>query len=278
MITNFDLSVQSLSDIEKETFYFIKWFGKTKHNFITIPLTNIAARIGRCTRTVKRILKSLIEKGLIARWKGGRGQASLTKITEKGWLLIKPAAMSPQMSPHMSPQKRIYFRSKSLKGSKIPLSPLPSNVVENKVSELPKLLGEGFVKTAKKVLGKINCALQIKVAKEYDSFAEKQVIRNPIAFLRHKINQLIALEGEKPPAVADKIATEQLKNEIKAKALEMAKDELKRKGDVYPVFIPGTPSAQHFDAVNAYGHRETELYLFYVSKLENENKLTKSNC
>lgn len=277
MITNNEHSIQSLSDIEKETFYFIKWFGKTKHNFITIPLTNIAARIGRSTRTVKRILKTLIEKGLIARWKGGRGQASLTKVTEKGWAFVK-TAMSPHVSPHMSPQKPIYFRSKSLKGSKIPLSPLQANVVENEVAELPKLLGEGFVKTAQKVLGKINCALQTKVAKEYDSFAEKQVIRNPIAFLKHKIKQLVALDGQKPPVVADKIATEQKQNEIKVTALEMAKDELRRNGKGYPVRDESKTNAQFFDEVQAYGIRETERYRFYVSKLENENKLTKSNC
>lgn len=276
MITNFDLSLQSLSNIEKETFSYIKWFGKTKNNFITIPLTNIANRIGRCTRTVKRILKSLIQKGLIVRWKGGRGQASLTKITEKGWSLVKPA-VSPQMSPHVSPQKRIYLRSKSLKGSKIPLSPLPVNVVENEVVELPKLLGERFCGTARRVLGKISCALQSKVAKEFDAYAEKTTVRSPIAFLKFKINQLSGAEA-RAPVVDDKIATEQTQNEIKTKALQMAKDELKQNGEGYPVFNPAIPSAQHFDDVQAYGIRETELYRFYVRKLENEIKQTKSNC
>ena len=152
IIPNNDLSVQPLSEIEREVFYFIRNFRK-RHKVIFIPLTNIAARIERCTRTVKRILKSLLDKGLIERTKRGWGQNSITAITEKGERFAKNRKL--KMSPQMSPQENIYLRSKSLKGSNNPLSPLQANVVENKVVELPKLIGKGFVKSAEKVLGKI---------------------------------------------------------------------------------------------------------------------------
>lgn len=291
ILTNTDHHVQPLSKTERKVLFFINHFANQNNNNVTVGVQNIAGWIEKTQRTVIRILNNLIKRGLINRQRKGRGFNALTKLTALGKSLVaqlmrkkgaherasKGEKSSHQMSHQMSHQNRSYLRSINHKISKPTLSLPIANVVENKVVELPKLLGEGFVKTAQKVLSKINCALQVKVAKEFDSFAAKQVVRNPIAFLRHKINQLVALEAH-APVVPNRIATEQLKTEIKAKALDLAKDELKRNGKGYPVFNPGMSTAQHFDDVQAYGVREAELYRFYERKLEDEMKVTKSNC
>lgn len=284
IIPNNDLSVQPLSEIEREVFYFIRNF-RNRHEVIFIPLTNIAARFKRCTRTIKRILKSLLDKGLIERTKRGWGQNSITRITEKGENFVKRRRF--KMSPQMSPQQNIYLRSKSLKGSNNPLPPKPTSVVENKVVELPKLIGKGFVKSAEKVLGKIASTLRAKVVREFDAFAEKHNVRSPIAFLRHKINQLSALE-QNAPVLADRIAVERLQNELKAKAQELAKDELKQNGKGYPAYDPEQSPSDYLDAINAYGMRESEAFSRHLRKLEaeyisnnkpkNETKHTNLNC
>jgi len=303
IITNNDLSVQPLSYMEREVFYFLRNFRK-RHEKILVPLTNIAARFEKTTRTIKRILKALVEKGFIHRLKGGRGKVSETKVTEKGWSL-RGGSLRSKMSPHMSPQEHIYLRSISLKGSKIspyPKEPQPSGegrggsrasgtnpralgcnprairaqetVVENKQVVVPKRLGEGFLSSAKKVLAKINCTLREKVVNEFDAYAAKTEIRHPIAFLRYKIAQLSGAKSEEP-VKADKIAVERLQKEVEAKALEMAKDELKRNGEVYPVQNPLEPISEFFTRVQAYGVREVQKYRLCLQELEIKHGLRK---
>ena len=121
------------------------------------------------------------------------------------------------------------------------------------------------------------------MVEEFDTYAAKKEIHNPIGFLTHKIKQLTDMEGEgfmkqQTETAEQRIAKEQFRKNLHESALQMAKDQLKREGRGYPLYRADLGLDEHWNEIQTYGAREAEYHRRYIKILEAEhNKSQQEN-
>lgn len=284
------VQIQSLNQTESKVLKFIHYYSKRFDNHVTVSVLNIANWIGRKARATLYILRSLADKGLIKRAKQGGGHHSLTELTEEGEKavnLLNSIKEQRRKSFDKNPgilqgEKKIAHQiahqngstpnNINIKTNNPPIPPTAEPPPDTPTRVLPKSLAGKFHFAASKVLSKITCTLASRVVQEFDDYSNTSVIRNPMAFLNHKVSEAQSMGSTDMKAnqrltTQDYINRSKWKQRIEEKALQMARDELYRLGKGYPTPDPSKTPLEQFEAVEEYGRQETAYYMKYKGEL-----------
>jgi DNA-binding MarR family transcriptional regulator len=220
--------------------------------------TSDIAEQAKCTnRTVYNVLNKLKEDGHLTSESKGRN-GILVVMLKKGWELCKLFKFA----------FLAFFRNKNaipysyIGDNKDPVPRPPPDPNPDRVSKmcLKEGLNESEIRIVRQKVDKV------------------PVIKNLGGLVKCFINQVKdGVFGSKSTKQEVVMTHASMKNPFEAErerdyALRRAKDELKRLGIEYPVFIEGKDPVAHYDEVRAYGEKEAALIAKY-SKAESVTEL-----